>query len=255
MVARSRGKRITAVLTGLLVVGGWLGRGEVPRWTADGAQASCPAPLDSLGSFPIALARGETVTFMGDSNTSGARIGGPDAAYPALTARLMGNGFLAAVTANGGATVMSRDWPRVVRPMRGLLVVMLGSNDAAPRGLLSRRKSVPLNAYAQALDAIVVNWQAAGGQVLVLAPPPAGSDAMNHRLAPYRVAAQAVARSRGAYFRDPCEAMLHAVDPAVLQYDGLHLNANGQSTVAAWLAKALTIADERTKHQAVLSGN
>lgn len=118
-----------------------------------------------------------------------------------------------------------------------LLIVMYGSNDAAPRRLLSRKRAVHLAKYAQALRNIVVSQQRRGGKVLLLAPPPTGARAMNARLQAYRATVLEVARLTGAAFLDPAEAMITCEDAVMLEFDATHVNQRGQNCIAQMLGK------------------
>lgn len=209
---------------------------EVPLWRAGGADPVRRAPLPALGAYPIVLAAGRPIVFLGDSNTAGTRTGGPHRAYPALLAvparaALIGN------RAFGGATA-----PLVAQGLSPfsraqVVVVMLGTNDAAPRRYLGKRHPVAFDDFRIRLTTVVRDAMGEGAKVLILAAPPAGSVAMDARIAPYRHAARDVAAQTGAHFHDPAASLdgQKQEGAAFLHYDGLHVSDAGQAVLARWL--------------------
>lgn len=215
-------------------------RDEVPRWRMGGADAIHQAPLPAVGAFPLAMTTSKTIIFMGDSNTAGTRIGGQNHAYPALLTVPNRMGVPIDNRAIGGAVVPQASQARHAFFSAQLIVIMLGTNDAAPRSHLGRRTPVPLDDFRFRLTALVRNAMHQGAKVLILAAPPAGSVAMDGRIAPYRHAARDVAIETGAHFHDPAAAVgvpdgRQRESAAFLLYDGLHVSAAGQARLAKWL--------------------
>lgn len=232
--------RRTAITGIVLILGGAsaLGiRDEVPRWRTGGADAIRHTPLSAIGAFPVELAAGRPIIFIGDSNTAGTRIGGQARAYPALLQAPVRVGAPIHNQAIGGAIAPLAGQEHKVAAHAQLSVIMLGTNDAAPRRYLGRRDPVALNDFRFRLAAVVRSAMRPNASVLILAAPPVGSIAMNRRIAPYRLAAREVAVETGAHFLDPAAA-LDSDEPEsapFLLYDGLHVSADGQARLAKWL--------------------
>lgn len=168
----------------------------------------------------------------GDSNTGGTRVP-PGKAWPERLAALLGEGRRVVNLGRGGATVAD------ALPARGqagdIAILCFGSNDAAPRGWLRPwRRPVPPARYEAMLAALAAAHARSGAQVLVLAPPPVGSEAMARRIAPYRLAARRAAIIAGVSFADPAAALAGLDVP--LQHDALHLDAEAHAALARWLA-------------------
>ncbi|MCY1670651.1 SGNH/GDSL hydrolase family protein [Novosphingobium sp. SL115] len=213
--------------------------GEVPQFVFGGSNPIRHAPLPQDARLPISLPYGADVVFEGDSNIAGSRVGGSAYAFPAIFRRETGSGFVVANIGVGGAT--ADDWPEQPREAAAMFVIMLGSNDAAPRGLLSRRKPVDLVRYEARLKALATRRIASGARVLLLAPPPAGSTAMDRRIHPYRLAAQRAAFEAGASFADPVEAFDREKELVALQHDALHLSRAGHLLLGKWLASRIVL--------------
>lgn len=238
-IDRQKFSRFAACAAILFLIAGGLFlalRDEVPLWRAGGTDPVRRAPLPALGAYPIALAAGRPIVFLGDSNTAGTRTGGPHRVYPALLA-VPARAALIDNRAFGGATV-----PLVAQGLSPfsraqVVVVMLGTNDAAPRRYLGRRHPVALDDFRNRLTAVVRNAMSEGAKGLILAAPPAGSVAMDARIVPYRHAARDVAAQTGAYFYDPAASLngLKQEGAAFLLYDGLHVSDAGQAILARWL--------------------
>ena len=80
-------------------------------------------------------------------------------------------------------------------------------------------------------------WRARNAAVVLVAPPPGGSRAIQARLAPYRKAVRQLGQSLGVPVIDPADAF--AAEPAaqpVLTYDALHMNAAGHRALGRWIA-------------------
>ncbi|PEQ10473.1 hypothetical protein B2G71_22205 [Novosphingobium sp. PC22D] len=173
---------------------------------------------------------------MGDSNVSGSKVGGPAVAFPAALEARLGHGISVDSLGRGGETAGERQ----SRPLRlggaQLCILMYGTNDAAARGWLSSHDRVPIADFRDALTQIVAQCQEQSAQVLLLAAPPAGTAAIEARVAPYRVAMREVAIATGSRFRDPVEAFQTAKDRPMLTHDALHLTREAHRLLADWLA-------------------
>lgn len=239
----------TGLVAALLVVTAGLGWRFVPALRWGGAAALGTArPLAPLGG-KLVVPRGATILCAGDSLTYGAqRWGGAlppihgggamrvATPYPEALARALGGqvtvhnlGYPADTAATGAAR-----W--VAAPRADIVVLMYGSNDANPRGW---RTKIPIRAYRATLTMLVRRHLERGAQVLVLAPPPAGTAYAEAAIAPYRAAARAVAAAEGAAFADPA-AFLHGV-AVPLQWDGLHLRAAAAARIGAGLARRIVV--------------
>lgn len=234
-----RAARIAGALLLPAVIASIALRNEIPGWRLGGATAVLHPPLASSGTYPIRLDRQSTIVVLGDSNVSGSRVGSRDAAFPALLEVPRKDGIDVVNLGRGGATVPERAMAKSASVPPQLVIIMFGTNDAAPRWFLGRQKVVAPDLYSARLTAIVRSYAGQGAKVLVLAPPPAGSVAMDRRIAPYRLAAREVALQAGVHFADPAEAFAAMQMTADLQYDGLHLSVAGQERLAQWLDQLL----------------
>lgn len=210
--------------------------GEIPGWRMGGATLEAHQPLAQVGSYPLKLPRDPDVVFLGDSNTAGNRIGDASA-FPTIFGKALGGAVAIANFGKGGATTQAAIRFAEV-PAADLTIIMLGTNDAAPRGILSRRAGVPLSEFRSALGGIVRDRTASGGTVLILAPPPGGSRAMAGRLEPYRVVARDVAVAMNVSFLDPAQRLAQAESRSVtplLGYDALHLTPAAHTILGKWL--------------------
>ncbi|MET3724090.1 SGNH/GDSL hydrolase family protein [Sphingomonas trueperi] len=233
----------------LVVVTAGLGWRFVPafRW-GGAAMVGAGQPLAALGGT-LAVPRGGTIVCEGDSLTYGAqRRGGSVPAingagakrvatpFPETLARALGeqvrvvnHGYPADTTAMG-----VRRWAS--EPRADLVVLMYGTNDANPRGW---RHAVPIDAYRATLAGLVRRHVTAGAQVLVLAPPPAGTAYAAKAIAPYREAARAAAAAEGVAFADPAAFLQGLAVP--LQADGLHLRAEAAARIGEGIARRITV--------------
>ncbi|OBV11205.1 Glycosyl hydrolase [Erythrobacter dokdonensis DSW-74] len=142
----------------------------------------------------------------------------------------------------GGATAAGgeRRWRASNLPEADLVVIAYGTNDAAPRGWLRRKKPVPIAAYKTAMTRQIRALRARGAQVILMAPPPGGSMAINHRLAPYRMAARDIARAENIPMLDPADAFASCSgSEPLLTHDALHMNPAGHQCLGRWLARQL----------------
>lgn len=239
-----RGAIIGVAIASGLAAGGLLGTawfsGEIPHWRPDGTAMARVEPLAPVGGTePIVLRPGANIIAMGDSLTSGSHGGGKRAAYPALLAERLGAGIAVINRGVGGQTAPEgvRQWSEATTG--DLVIVMYGTNDAAIRGMVKGARPVPVPRFEHVLATLVRRHRAAGSQVLLLAPPPAGSAAMNRRLAPYRQAVRKVAMATDVRFLDPASAFAGLSAP--LRYDALHFRSVAERKLADWLAGAIRV--------------
>jgi lysophospholipase L1-like esterase len=222
------------VLAGIVAILAALAWPEVPRFTGGGARMLLHPALPPAEAMIRLDAPGKLI-LQGDSNTKSGRDGG----YPARLARRVGSGIAIEVRAGGGHTAArgASRWPRP--PSGALVILMYGTNDAGPRGLFGSHAPTGIDTYQRTLSALARRMKAHGARVVILAPPPSASPAMERRLMPYRIAAQRAAVASGAAFRDPVSAF--SGQGAELTRDGLHLSPLGQERLAAWLAAQITM--------------
>ena len=218
--------------------------GEVPRWRLAGSAMVPHAGLPPLIARPLGPGPGGRIFCLGDSNTAGNR--GPAGeggrrGYPAwLREHLRGIPVL--VFARGGARASDIPLPDPLPRAGDFVILMAGTNDAAPRGWLRGRSPTPPDRFEQNLQAMAARLGENGAAVLVLAPLPGGSTAIEARLAPYRLATRRAAGSAGAAFADP-QAAFAGMDAALL-HDALHLRPAAQEALARWLAGMISYAPQ-----------
>lgn len=219
-----------------------LARDEIPQLRAGGANVIAHPPLAPLGKFPVLLDAGRPIVFVGDSNTAGSRVGGSAHSYPAFLTVPRRIGSPIVNKAVGGATAPLFEQTSDTFSQAQLVVVMFGTNDAAPRRYFGGRKPVAMDLFCERMTRLVRDAGSHGATVVILAAPPAGSVAMDERIAPYRAAARVVAEQAGTRFLDPMDALkpTDAAEP-VLAYDGIHLTASGQDRLARWLDQRLAV--------------
>lgn len=208
------------------------------RWTGAGAAIVAHDLLPGPVPERLAIAPTATIIAEGDSLIAGSR--GKDAGlpWPARLEQRLG-GPKVVNRGRGGATASEGAAGWRDAPCGDVAIILYGANDASVRGWIGGSKGVPLANYRQALGRIVARHRACGAAVVVLAPLPPGSTAMEDRLAPYRAAARAVAREQGALFADPQPALAECTAP--LQRDGLHLSDEGRAALAAFVAARLRV--------------
>ncbi|WP_066719625.1 SGNH/GDSL hydrolase family protein [Sphingomonas pituitosa] len=197
----------------------------------------------------LTVPKGGTILCQGDSLTYGAeRWGGAlppingggswrvATPFPETLATLLGGKVAVRNHGYPGDTVVSGSTRWAGTGPVDLVVVMYGSNDANPRGW---RTAVPMDQYRAALRGIVRRYRAGGAQVLVLAPPPAGTRHAEAAIAPYRQAARAVAMREGVAFADPAAFLAGLRVP--LQWDGLHLRGAATARIAQGIARRIQV--------------
>ena len=232
-----RPRRIAGLLAAVLTFTGGVAAwtGEVPCWTSGGTRMVLPTVLATAPDTRIVLPSSGTILFVGDSNTAGSRVGGIANAYPAVFRDGLSTGQQVKVHAFGGATTADL----LARPLPDgpvdLAFVMLGTNDAAPRGWMSSKHPLSLRTYRANLLALIGRLGQKHARIVVLAPPPLGSSAMARRLDPYRVAARDVARETASQFRDTAAAFVSEPGADFLQRDAVHLTQEAQHELGLWL--------------------
>jgi len=203
-----------------------------------------PLPAASAGQLdPASLQR---IAIEGDSNVLTGHLprlidGSRPPGFGAVLERA-GKGQLAVVIRGTGgdtAALGARRWAAASAPV-DLVILVYGTNDADPRGPLSRRRATPLSDYTAAMRGSIRRHRARGTTVLVLGPLAGGSWAIARRLEPYRRAARGVAVAEGAAFLDSHAALAACpADEPLLTRDALHLNARGHACLGRWLAERL----------------
>lgn len=225
-----------------LVVFAWYS-GEVPRWQAGGSANIAHPSLKAVGKFPLVLGFGARIIVQGDSNVLGRMRNSKPRPWPLLLQLRFGSAVQVVMRGHGGDTAAtgSMRWPIEARP-GDVAILLYGSNDAAPRGALAFRKPVSPAQFSMTLAKLVRTYKERGAMVVVLGPPPAGSEAMDRRIAPYRTAARNAAIEAEANFLDPVAAFGDQPGrPPVLTADALHLNEEGALRLAAWLGNHIVL--------------
>jgi len=234
-------------VTALAGIAIWLVYSEAPRWHPGGSLIVPHDPLPPIDSQVMSLSADVGIACIGDSNTKGASgsltLG--HSAPPEPFCSILGKALRVpySVHAIGGSTASDGLKHKIPGNGSGLIILSFGTNDAAPRGWLSSRKPTKIADYRKSLEALVAAHSRPGTRVLVLAPFPSGSRAMERRIAPYRQAARQAAMASGASFLDPVSAFPQ--DRPMLATDGLHLSAEAHRLLAAWLAKHIVVTSHR----------
>ncbi|MEL7444649.1 MAG: SGNH/GDSL hydrolase family protein [Pseudomonadota bacterium] len=195
--------------------------------------------LSPHGEWPLKIQAGSLVAFWGDSNTAGSRLKLRNASFPTQFDQALAPTVTVSTQARGGATASDAlGWDDATQAPQ-VVILMFGSNDADTRGILTPRSPIPVGEFKRDLAGLVDRHTQAGATVVILAPPPVGSSAMQARLEPYRAAARDIAVERGVRFRDTGEAFDPGDTP--LQSDKLHINEVGQARLANWLLSLVAV--------------
>jgi lysophospholipase L1-like esterase len=213
---------------------------EIPAWRSGGTNS---LPERSVAFDPadgLCPLHGQVIELRGDSIVVGGSMG-PGDPYGAVMAQQVGREVKAALNGKGGATVRDGEAGLRAAGAKGAIVLLAyGTNDAALRGWIGGKTAVPLPAFRASLARQIGQLRQAGAQVALIAPPPAGSPAMNARLQPYREAVAAVGREQSVRVFDPADAFSQCSDEEpLLGYDALHPNARGHACIGRWLAQEL----------------
>lgn len=219
---------------------------EVPRWRFGGTKSVATASV-SYGTGSIACPGPDArIAIFGDSHVAGARMSDPGGKPfgEVLEAALDGRAKVALHGVGGITAQMGEARWATTRPDARTIILAYGTNDAAPRGWLSERSAVPLTAFTASLGRQVVRWRGERREVILLAPPPAGSAAIMRRLSPYREAIRDLGESLEAAVLDPADAFASCpqAEPLLVR-DALHMNAAGHRCLGEWMARKLCPGD------------
>lgn len=239
---------VLAILA-ISLIGAWLFWEEVPAWRIGGTKV-LPIEIVAKGlDQPACPAPGETFELRGDSHVAGDRMGSvPGIAslpYGRVLEQELREQFPLLLRGQGGFTAHNADeaW-RDASPRGDVILIALGTNDAAVRGWVRNRSAVPLDEFEASLMSQIRRETERGAKVALLAPPPAGSEAINRRLQPYREAVARVGQSAGVSVFDPAIALEHCdASGPLLGYDALHFNALGHRCIGVWLASKVCPVD------------
>lgn len=244
MIAKRVGPKIAvaSVLTLAVMCGLLLFWEEVPAWRWAGTDALPIALVAHDGGTDLCPPPGGTIELRGDSLVIARRMGsepGENApAYGKVLESRIGGKRRVLLNGRGGATSLDGAGIGAGTPIRAdLLILAFGTNDAAPRAFLGKRKPVPVARFEAAIEQQVAAAKSAGSTVALSAPPPTGSAAMNTRIAPYREALERLAVRLDVTLLDPAAAFssCDARQPLLVR-DALHINARGHACIGEWLA-------------------
>ena len=230
---------IAAALVVAVAVAVWP---EIPRWRLGGTASIPAATVAHQARFPACPGTGATIVIVGDSHVAGSRMEEDGDPFGIVAERALGGHVRLTLFGMGGATAKMGEIAvgRSDAVQADLVILAYGTNDAAPRGWLRDRQPVPLADYKAAMTRQIRAWRRRGAQVAVMAPPPGGSAAINHRLAPYRGAARDIGRAEQVAVLDPAEAFAScAGSEPLLTHDALHMNRAGHQCLGQWLARRL----------------
>ncbi|WP_231471037.1 SGNH/GDSL hydrolase family protein [Novosphingobium sp. CECT 9465] len=221
---------------------GWQS-GERPHWQVGGSQIVGHASLPPAGTFPLIVPKGASLILQGDSNVRSRPPIDDARSLPTLLRRSIGPTVEVVVRSFGGDTISlgMKRWLTGTHP-GDLVILVYGTNDAAPRGWMAKRERVPTHVYQMKLAELARKFENIGARTLILAPLPTGSSAMERRVAPYRFAARQAAIDANVSFLDPVAAFnRNGIKKPALGYDGLHLSVSGHEQLSAWLIQNIRI--------------
>ncbi len=233
---------IAVVLLGLLAAIVWP---EIPGWRMEGVRTVAPVSLGSAHPLPACPDQGTRIAILGDSHVAGGRMdtqpGISAAPFGKVMERALAPRVIVTLYGRGGDTAAKGEDRWANRTIEADWVILAyGTNDAATRGWLGQRRPVALGEYSASLRRQIRRWRGLGRTVLLMAPPPVGSAAMNMRLAPYRQAAVETAKAEGVAVLDPAAAFAScAADEPLLVHDALHMRVTGHQCLGRWLARQL----------------
>lgn len=218
---------------------------EVPAWRQAGAN-SLPAASVALRKSPLGCPPANAViALFGDSHVKGSRMTGNaptgQKPYGKVLERTLGNGAKVTLNGVGGHTAQMGETRWLQSDQSAdLVVIAYGTNDAAPRGFLRSKTAVPVTAFKASLARQITHWHAKSRQVILLAPPPGGSAAINRRLQPYREATREVGAQLNVAVLDPADALASCASAQpLLTHDALHLNPAGHQCLGTWMASQI----------------
>lgn len=228
-------------LTVILVTAG-LVFNDLPFWRAGGTLSAHVTSVSYASGASLCPGEGESVELRGDSLVIGSRMGSEKGVpYGIVTERVLGKERRFVLLGKGGATAADGAALWQARPVESSIVLLaFGTNDAASRGWIGRKRPVPIEDFRSSLENHLQAIKRRGAQPALIAPPPVGSTAMSRRLHPYRLAVGEVGRETGVTVLDPADAFAEcrALEP-LLSYDALHLNQRGHNCLGKWLASRL----------------
>ncbi len=117
-----------------------------------------------------------------------------------------------------------------------LTVLMYGTNDFGNFGKLER--SLTTEEFKVNLERLIKRRTLAGGQVLLVTPPPIATGAVDAGLEAYREVVRSSARERNMFFVDASAAMSDIPQKWV---DGLHLSAAANQALARAVSKRICV--------------
>lgn len=214
---------------------------EIPAWRSGGTIALAMPTVGGDDAASLCPSPGGTIELRGDSHVAGARMEDKAPAYPQVMQDQLGPRIRILAQGIGGFTAQMAERHWLARGVQGEAVLLaFGTNDAAPRGWIGGKQSVPIESFKASLVRQIESLRHQGARVGLIAPPPAGSPAMNHRLAPYRAAVAEVGKATGVPVFDPAESLAGCErGHPMLVRDALHLNAAGHRCIGTWLARRI----------------
>lgn len=211
---------------------------EIPQWRSAGTR-SMAAPSVAYGTGHLRCPEPDAaIAIIGDSHVAGVAAGGaPPARFGDLIAESLGRPATVALYGMGGHTAEMGENTWLSQAIDAdIVLLMYGANDAAPRGWLRTKRAVPVSAFAASLARQIAHWRAANSAVILVAPPPGGSAAIQDRLTPYRTAVHELGQAQNVPVIDPADAFAAAPSSQpVLTHDALHMNAAGHRALARWI--------------------
>ncbi len=229
------------------------------RWRGVAATPTTP-PLPSHLQ-PIVLAPGAVIVCEGDSLTQGVdrieSLAGmfarrlPDTPYPIRLAIALGERVTVANYGKGGDTAHDALLRWQGKPSGDLAIIMFGGNDAKMRK--GGVGATPIEAYREAMTALIRRRQRDGAIVLVMASPQVGFTAAEEAIAPYRIVARAAALATGALFVDAREFLLGETVP--LKLDAIHLRRSASRAIGDGLAALIDVRTDDCKIRAQRVGD
>jgi lysophospholipase L1-like esterase len=208
-----------------------------------------PAPASAEGK--IAVTKGQTIAFLGDSITAaGARNGG----YCKLVLDglkqqgIEAKGVFAGISGHKSNQMLGRLEKDVISKKPDWMTLSCGVND-----VWHGARGVALEPYKKNITEIVTKAQAAGIKVMLLTSTMIGEDqpnARNQKLLPYNAFIRQLAKDKNCLLADLNTDMQEALKKFPkerkgnkLTGDGVHMNAAGNRMMALGLLKAFGLTD------------
>lgn len=212
---------------------------ELPRWRLGGTNNTEALSVTYLPKALVCPDAGTAIAIIGDSHVAGGRTESRGQPFGAVLEERLAGKVTVERYGIGGETAAGSEkrWRGRDLPKADLVILALGTNDAAPRGWLGRKAPVPVGKFKDSLARQIAGWRARGHEVALMAPPPGGSSAITARLAPYRMVVGELGRAAKVPVFDPVDAFAACPDDQpVLTHDALHMNASGNKCLGEWLA-------------------